>query len=101
MCQTKDISIRDWVKLAVTRARLTKTPAIFWLDEARAHDANLITKVKEYLKDHDTDGLEIKILSTTDAMDYTLKRVKAGEDTISVTGNVLRDYLTDLSQSLN
>ena len=96
MCQTKDISIRDWVKLAVNRARATGNPAIFWLDENRAHDANLIKKVNEYLKDHDTAGLDIKIMSTVDAMNDTLERVKAGKDTISVTGNVLRDYLTDL-----
>jgi isocitrate dehydrogenase len=95
-CQTKDEPIRDWVKLAVTRARATHTPAIFWLDEKRAHDANLITKVKEYLKAHDTSGLEIKILAPVDAMTYSLERVRAGKDTISVTGNVLRDYLTDL-----
>lgn len=95
-CQTKDEPIRDWVKLAVTRARASNTPAIFWLDEKRAHDANLITKVKEYLKGHDTNGLEIKILAPVDAMTYTLGRVREGKDTISVTGNVLRDYLTDL-----
>lgn len=96
MCQTKDIPIQDWVKLAVTRSRLTGQPAIFWLNKDRAHDANLINKVETYLKDHDTDGLEIKILSPVDAINYTLERVRAGEDTISVTGNVLRDYLTDL-----
>ncbi len=96
MCQTKDLPIRDWVKLAVNRARATGNPAIFWLDKNRAHDANLISKVETCLKDHDTDGLEIKILSPVDAMRYTLERVKAGKDTISVTGNVLRDYLTDL-----
>ncbi|MDH5473105.1 MAG: NADP-dependent isocitrate dehydrogenase, partial [Gammaproteobacteria bacterium] len=96
MCQTKDLPIRDWVKLAVTRARLTGQPAIFWLDDHRAHDANLIKKVNAYLKDHDTSGLEIKIMSPMAAMQYTLERVKAGKDTISVTGNVLRDYLTDL-----
>ena len=95
-CQTKDLPIRDWVKLAVTRARLTGNPAIFWLDEKRAHDAELIKKVNVYLKDHDTAGLTIKILSPVDATRYTLERVKAGQDTISVTGNVLRDYLTDL-----
>ena len=96
MCQTKDLPIRDWVKLAVTRARLTGQPAIFWLDKNRAHDVNLIAKVNAYLKDHDTAGLEIEIMSPDEAIRYTLKRVKAGEDTISVTGNVLRDYLTDL-----
>ncbi len=96
MCQTKDLPIRDWVKLAVNRARATGNPAIFWLDKNRAHDANLISKVETYLKEHDTDGLEIKILSPVEAMRYTLERVKAGKDTISVTGNVLRDYLTDL-----
>ena len=96
MCQTKDIPIRDWVRLAVSRARATGSPAVFWLDPARAHDANLIAKVDAYLQDHDTAGLEIKILAPVEAMRYTLARVKAGEDTISVTGNVLRDYLTDL-----
>jgi isocitrate dehydrogenase len=96
MCQTRDIPIRDWVKLAVTRARLTGQPAVFWLDEARAHDANLISKVNTYLQDHDTRGLEILIKSPVEAIQYTLQRVRAGEDTISVTGNVLRDYLTDL-----
>ena len=96
MCQTKDLPIQDWVKLAVNRARATGQPAIFWLDKNRAHDANLITKAETYLKDHDTDGLEIKIMFPVDAINYTLDRVKAGENTISVTGNVLRDYLTDL-----
>ena len=96
MCQTKDLPIRDWVKLAVNRARATGQPAIFWLDKNRAHDANLITRVETYLKDHDTSGLEIAIMSPVDAINYTLKRVQAGENTISVTGNVLRDYLTDL-----
>ncbi|GGJ17673.1 NADP-dependent isocitrate dehydrogenase [Paenarthrobacter histidinolovorans] len=95
-CQTKDIPVRDWVKLAVTRARASQTPAVFWLDEGRAHDANLIAKVNEYLKDHDTEGLEIKILSPVEATAFTLERIRKGEDTISVTGNVLRDYLTDL-----
>jgi len=95
MCQSKDLPIQDWVKLAVNRARVTGQPAIFWLDKSRAHDANLITKAETYLKDHDTDGLEIKIMSPVDAINYTLDRVKAGENTISVTGNVLRDYLTD------
>jgi isocitrate dehydrogenase len=96
MCQTKDLPIQDWVKLAVTRARITNTPAIFWLDENRAHDTNLIGKVQRYLKDHDTSGLEIQIMSPVKAMRYTCERAKAGKDTISVTGNVLRDYLTDL-----
>ncbi|HSJ49322.1 MAG TPA: NADP-dependent isocitrate dehydrogenase, partial [Gammaproteobacteria bacterium] len=96
MCQTRDLPIRDWVKLAVTRARLTDTPAIFWLDERRAHDAQLIAKVRDYLGEQDTDGLEIRILAPVEAIRYTLERVKAGQDTISVTGNVLRDYLTDL-----
>ena len=96
MCQAKDLPIQDWVKLAVNRARATGQPAIFWLDKNRAHDANLIVKAETYLKDHDTDGLEIKIMSPVDAIRYTLDRVKAGENTISVTGNVLRDYLTDL-----
>ncbi|MBD1396620.1 NADP-dependent isocitrate dehydrogenase [Pontibacter sp. JH31] len=95
-CQTKDLPIQDWVKLAVTRARITNTPAIFWLDPQRAHDANLIKKVELYLQDHDTNGLEIKIMSPVEAMRYTCERAKAGKDTISVTGNVLRDYLTDL-----
>ena len=96
MCQTKDAPIQDWVKLAVTRARLTGQPAIFWLDQDRAHDVNLIAKVEKYLKDHDTQGLDIRIMSQTEATLFTLERVKAGQDTISVTGNVLRDYLTDL-----
>ncbi|MCB1875306.1 MAG: NADP-dependent isocitrate dehydrogenase, partial [Chromatiales bacterium] len=96
MCQTKDLPIRDWVKLAVTRARQTGQPAVFWLDEKRAHDARLIAKIDTYLKDHDTEGLTIKIMTPVDACRYTLERVRAGEDTISVTGNVLRDYLTDL-----
>jgi len=96
MCQTKDFPIQDWVKLAVNRARLTGQPAVFWLDEKRAHDVNLIKKVELYLKDHDTKDLEIKLMSPFDATLYTLERVKAGEDTISVSGNVLRDYLTDL-----
>ncbi|UAB74791.1 NADP-dependent isocitrate dehydrogenase [Mesoflavibacter sp. SCSIO 43206] len=95
-CQVKDLPIQDWVKLAVTRAKATGWPAVFWLDENRAHDAELIKKVNTYLKNHDTDGLEIHILSPIKATEFTLKRVKAGEDTISVTGNVLRDYLTDL-----
>ncbi len=96
MCQTKDLPIQDWVKLGVTRARLTGQPAVFWLDKNRAHDANLIAKVETYLKDHDTSGLEIRIMAPKEATEYTLERVKAGENTISVTGNVLRDYLTDL-----
>ncbi|PVW13590.1 NADP-dependent isocitrate dehydrogenase [Marixanthomonas spongiae] len=96
MCQVKDLPVQDWVKLAVSRARATGWPAIFWLDEDRAHDAELIKKVNKYLPEHDTKGLDIKILSTEKATEYTLERVKAGENTISVTGNVLRDYLTDL-----
>ncbi len=96
MCQTKDLPIQDWVKLAVNRARLTGQPAIFWLDDKRAHDVNLKAKVKRYLKEHDTKGLDIKIMSPFDATLHTLERVKAGKNTISVTGNVLRDYLTDL-----
>ena len=96
MCQVKDAPIRDWVKLAVTRARATGWPAVFWLDAQRAHDAQLITKVKQYLGDHDTDGLQIEIMSPVEATKFTLARCKAGENTISVTGNVLRDYLTDL-----
>jgi isocitrate dehydrogenase len=96
MCQTKDAPIQDWVKLAVNRARASNTPAVFWLDPARAHDAVMIEKVKQYLKDHDTTGLDIQIMSPVDAMAFSLKRIRAGQDTISVTGNVLRDYLTDL-----
>ena len=96
MCMTKDAPIRDWVKLAVSRARATGSPAIFWLDENRAHDAELIRKVKAYLPEHDTSGLDIQILSPKDATRFSLERMKKGEDTISVTGNVLRDYLTDL-----
>ena len=96
MCQAKDLPIKDWVKLGVSRARATGNPAIFWLDKNRAHDANLIEKVNAYLPDHDTSGLEIKIMAPVDAINYTMDRVKAGKDTISVTGNVLRDYLTDL-----
>ncbi|MEC4570643.1 NADP-dependent isocitrate dehydrogenase [Streptomyces virginiae] len=95
-CQTKDLPIQDWVKLAVTRARATGAPAVFWLDENRAHDAQLIAKVKTYLADHDTEGLTIKILSPVEATAFSLERIRRGEDTISVTGNVLRDYLTDL-----
>ncbi|WP_196137991.1 NADP-dependent isocitrate dehydrogenase [Aliikangiella sp. G2MR2-5] len=96
MCQVKDAPIRDWVKLAVTRARLSNTPAVFWLNEERAHDAELIKKVNQYLPQHDTNGLEIHIMSPVEATRFSLKRMKNGEDTISVTGNVLRDYLTDL-----
>ncbi|WP_071200954.1 NADP-dependent isocitrate dehydrogenase [Vibrio cholerae] len=96
MCQVKDAPIQDWVKLAVTRARASNTPAVFWLDPARAHDAELIKKVNQYLPNHDTSGLEIKVLSPIEATQYSLVRMKAGQDTISVTGNVLRDYLTDL-----
>jgi isocitrate dehydrogenase len=96
MCQTKDVAIRDWVKLAVTRARATGVPAVFWLDETRAHDANLIGKVREYLSEHDTEGLRIEIMAPVDAIAFSLERIRRGEDTISVTGNVLRDYLTDL-----
>lgn len=95
-CQTKDASIRDWVKLAVTRARATGAPAVFWLDETRAHDANLIAKVRDYLGEHDTDGLTIEIMAPAEATAYSLERIRKGEDTISVTGNVLRDYNTDL-----
>lgn len=96
MCQTKDAPIQDWVKLAVNRARLSHTPAVFWLDSARAHDRNVIAKVERYLKDHDTNGLDIRILAPVDAMKFSLERIRQGLDTISVTGNVLRDYLTDL-----
>ncbi|MFN3710211.1 MAG: NADP-dependent isocitrate dehydrogenase, partial [Alishewanella aestuarii] len=96
MCQVKDAPIRDWVKLAVNRARLSSTPAVFWLDSARAHDAELIKKVQSYLKEHDTTGLDLQIMSPVDATRHTLARMKQGLDTISVTGNVLRDYLTDL-----
>ncbi|WP_242333793.1 MULTISPECIES: NADP-dependent isocitrate dehydrogenase [Anaeromyxobacter] len=96
MCQAKDAAIRDWVKLAVTRARATGAPAVFWLDKARAHDAQVIAKVEKYLKDHDTVGLEIRILEPVEAMRFSVKRIRQGQDTISVTGNALRDYLTDL-----
>ncbi|WP_052850439.1 NADP-dependent isocitrate dehydrogenase [Streptomyces avicenniae] len=96
MCQTKDVPVRDWVKLAVGRARATGVPAVFWLDEDRAHDARLIEKVRAYLPEHDTDGLTIEILAPEQATAYSLERIRRGEDTISVTGNVLRDYLTDL-----
>ena len=96
MCQAKDAPIQDWVKLAVNRARLSSTPAVFWLDDQRAHDRQLIEKVNLYLKDYDTEGLDIRILNPIEATNFTLERIKKGEDTISVTGNVLRDYLTDL-----
>lgn len=96
MCQSKDVAIRDWVKLAVSRARLTGTPAVFWLDATRPHDANVIAKVRQYLPEHDTSGLQIEIMSPEDAIRFSLERIRRGEDTISVTGNVLRDYLTDL-----
>ncbi|MER7045864.1 NADP-dependent isocitrate dehydrogenase [Streptomyces jumonjinensis] len=96
MCQTKDAPIKDWVKLAVSRARATGDPAVFWLDEGRAHDASLIAKVEAYLPEHDTDGLQIEIKAPVDAITFSLERIRRGEDTISVTGNVLRDYLTDL-----
>ncbi|HJP99095.1 MAG TPA: NADP-dependent isocitrate dehydrogenase [Rhodanobacteraceae bacterium] len=96
MCETKDAPVADWVKLAVSRARLSNTPAVFWLDKHRAHDAEIIRKVERYLKDHDTTGLHISILAPEDAMRHSLQRIREGEDTISVTGNVLRDYLTDL-----
>jgi isocitrate dehydrogenase len=96
MCQTKDLPIRDWVKLAVTRARITGTPAYFWLTDERAHDRSLIEKVKKYLQEHDTEGLDIQIMCPRKAIEVSLQRAKEGKDTISVTGNVLRDYLTDL-----
>lgn len=96
MCQTKDAPIQDWVKLAVNRSRASATPAVFWLDESRGHDAQIIAKVNTYLKDHDTDGLDLHIMSPVDATKYTCARLKDGEDAISVTGNVLRDYNTDL-----
>jgi isocitrate dehydrogenase len=96
MCQVKDAPIQDWIKLAVTRASASQTPAVFWLDKKRAHDAELIKKVNQYLPNHDTSGLDIRILSPIQATNFTLERIKDGEDTISVTGNVLRDYLTDL-----
>ncbi|MGM9477413.1 NADP-dependent isocitrate dehydrogenase [Pedobacter sp. GSP4] len=96
MCQTKDAPIQDWVKLAVNRSRLSETPAVFWLDENRAHDREIIAKVNTYLKDHDTTGLDIRILAPIEATKFTLERIRKGLDTISVTGNVLRDYLTDL-----
>ena len=96
MCQAKDAPVQDWVKLAVERARLSATPAVFWLDKARAHDAQVIAKVEQYLKDHDTSGLDIRILPPVEATKFSLERIRKGQDTISVTGNVLRDYLTDL-----
>ncbi|MGK0256489.1 MAG: isocitrate dehydrogenase, partial [Arcobacteraceae bacterium] len=96
MSRAKDIPIKDWVRLAVERARLTGSPAVFWLDDKRAHDRNMIIKVTEFLKDHDTTGLELPIMNSEDAMNYSLKRVRASKDTISVSGNALRDYLTDL-----
>ncbi|MBB2804545.1 isocitrate dehydrogenase (NADP(+)) [Xanthomonas arboricola] len=96
MCQVKDAPIQDWVKLAVERARLSQTPAVFWLDKARAHDAQVIAKVETYLKDHDTNGLDIRVLPPVEATTFSLERIRKGQDTISVTGNVLRDYLTDL-----
>jgi isocitrate dehydrogenase len=95
-CQTKDAPVQDWVKLAVNRARLSNTPAVFWLDQKRAHDAQILLKVEKYLKDHDTTGLDIRVLPPASACEFTLERLIKGEDTISVTGNVLRDYLTDL-----
>ena len=95
-CQTKDAPVRDWVKLAVNRARLSNTPAVFWLDPQRAHDAQLIKKVETYLKDHDTKGLDIRIMAPNEATQFSIDRIRKGQDTISVTGNVLRDYLTDL-----
>ncbi|GIT22255.1 MAG: hypothetical protein CM1200mP40_19370 [Gammaproteobacteria bacterium] len=96
MCQAKDEPIQDWVKLAVTRARLSSTPVVFWLNENRAHDAELIKKVNQYLLNHDTDDLEIHVKAPTEATKFSLERIKEGKDTISATGNVLRDYLTDL-----
>lgn len=96
MCQTKDAPIRDWVELAVQRSRLSGMPAIFWLDDERAHDVQLIKKVKEYLQDHNTEGLDIRIYPPVKAIRFTMERLIRGRDTISVTGNVLRDYLTDL-----
>jgi isocitrate dehydrogenase len=95
-CQTKDVPIRNWVELAVTRARASGTPVVFWLDPSRAHDANLIAKVEQYLPEHDTEGLQIEIMSPSEACAFSLERIRRGEDTISVTGNVLRDYNTDL-----
>jgi isocitrate dehydrogenase len=96
MCQTKDAPVQDWVKLAVNRARASNTPAVFWLDAGRAHDAQIIKKVEQYLKDHDTSGLDIRVMTPVEATKFSIERIRAGKDTISVTGNVLRDYLTDL-----
>ena len=96
MCQTKDVAIQDWVKLAVNRAKVSGSPAVFWLNEERGHDAQIIKKVKKYLPDHDTSTIDIRILHPVEAMKFSLQRIRKGEDTISVTGNVLRDYLTDL-----
>jgi isocitrate dehydrogenase len=96
MCQVKDAPVQDWVKLAVARVRATKTPAVFWLDKTRAHDEQIIRKVARYLKDHDTNGMDIRIMTPEEAMQLSIDRIRAGRDTISVTGNVLRDYLTDL-----
>jgi isocitrate dehydrogenase len=96
MCELRDAAIQDWVKLGVRRARLTNTPAVFWLDAKRAHDAQVIAKVEKYLKDQDTKGLDIRILPPVEAIKFSLERIRKGQDTISVTGNVLRDYLTDL-----
>ena len=95
-CQTKDVPVQDWVKLAVTRARASRTPAVFWLDETRAHDRELIKKVEKYLQDHDAEGLDLRIMSPVEATKFTVERMRRGEDTITVTGNVLRDYNTDL-----
>src|ERR671932_2604731 len=96
MCQTTDVAIRDWVKLAVNRARISSMPVVFWLDAQRAHDAQMIQKVQQYLPEHDTEGLDIQIMAPVEAMKHSLQRAKQGLDTISATGNVLRDYLTDL-----
>jgi isocitrate dehydrogenase len=96
MCQTRDLPVQDWVKLAVVRARATSTPAVFWLDNKRAHDVELIKKVNVYLQNHNTEGLDIRIMSPVEAIRFSLDRIRDGKDTISVTGNVLRDYLTDL-----
>src|SRR5438094_8182415 len=96
MCQTKDVAVRDWVKLAVSRARLSGTPAVFWLDETRPHDANIIAKVRAYLPEHDTSGLQIEIKSPQDAMVFSLDRIRNGQDTNVVTGDVLREYLYDM-----
>ena len=96
MCNVRDLAVQDWVKLAVTRARATGVPTVFWLDADRAHDAQVIAKVERYLKDHDTSGLDIRILSPVDATKLSVERIRQGLDTISVTGNVLRDYNTDL-----